>query len=167
MRLCCLYVGFAQRHRQGCIRDCKLGRSKLGFCIVTRVHTNPCQLVASQSLISATFSLFQQVINMKSFLPLQMICTSDVFQGQVYIPAVNWVLMTLTIIMVAAFGDSQNLTNAFGFSVATVMFSTSILLAVSMYYVKCWHWTVSVIFVIFFGFFDGNVPFWNCVAHQC
>ncbi|KAF8343267.1 potassium transporter [Amanita rubescens] len=119
------------------------------------VIANLAVLVASQSLISATFSLFQQVINMKSFLPLRMICTSDVFQGQVYIPAVNWVLMTLTIVVVAAFGDSQNLTNAFGFSVATVMFSTSILLAVSMYYVKCWHWTVSVMFVLFFGFFDG------------
>ncbi|KAF8343268.1 potassium transporter [Amanita rubescens] len=113
------------------------------------------RLVASQSMISATSSLFQQVINMKSFPPLQMICTSDVFQGQVYIPAVNWVLMTLTIVVVAAFGDSQKLTNAYGFSVATVMFSTSILLAVSMYYVKLWHWTVSVMFVVFFGFFDG------------
>lgn len=110
-------------------------------------------------MISATFSLFQQVINMKSFPPLQMICTSDVFQGQVYIPAVNWVLMALTIVVVAAFGDSQKLTNAYGFSVATVMFSTSILLAVSMYYVKYWHWTISVMFVVVFGFFDGNIPF--------
>ncbi|KAF8712435.1 hypothetical protein AX14_013103 [Amanita brunnescens Koide BX004] len=119
------------------------------------VIANLATLVASQSMISATFSLFQQVINMKSFPPLRMICTSDVFQGHVYIPAVNWVLMALTIIMVAAFGDSQNLTNAFGFSVATVMFSTSILLAVSMYYVKHWHWVVSVVFVVFFSFFDG------------
>lgn len=95
---------------------------------------------------------------MKSFPPLQMICTSDVFQGHVYIPAVNWVLMALTIIIVAAFGDSQNLTNAYGFSVATVMFSTSILIAISMYYVKYWHWAVSVVFVVFFSFFDGKLP---------
>ena len=115
-------------------------------------------------MISATFSLFQQVINMKSFPPLRMICTSDVFQGHVYIPAVNWILMALTIIMVAAFGDSQNLTNAFGFSVATVMFSTSILLAVSMYYVKHWHWVVSVVFVVFFSFFDGKLSL--IVAHM-
>ena len=101
---------------------------------------------------------------MKSFPPLQMICTSDVFQGQVYIPAVNWVLMALTIVVVAAFGDSQKLTNAYGFSVATVMFSTSILLAVSMYYVKYWHWTISVMFVVVFGFFDGNIPFFEMCA---
>ncbi|KAF8627713.1 hypothetical protein AX15_004284 [Amanita polypyramis BW_CC] len=112
-------------------------------------------LVASQAMISATFSLFQQVINMKSFPPLRMYCTSDVFQGQVYIPAVNWVLMFITIIVVAAFSNLQNLTNAYGFSVATVMFSTTILLAISMFYAKHWHWTIAVGFLLVFGFFDG------------
>ena len=130
------------------------------------VLTYDFKLVASQSLITATFSLFQQVINLKSFPPLQMICTSDVFQGHVYIPAVNWVLMVLIIIIVAAFGNSQNLTNAFGFAVATVMFSTSILLSISMYYVKHWHWIVSVIFVLFFGFFDGKFDYYLLRAAQ-
>ena len=100
---------------------------------------------------------------MKSFPHLQMICTSDVFQGHVYIPAVNWAFMALTIIVVAAFGDSRNLTNAYGFSVATVMLSTSILIAVSMYYVKYWHWAVSVVFVVFFSLLDGKLPL--IVAH--
>ncbi|KAF8349491.1 potassium transporter [Amanita rubescens] len=112
-------------------------------------------LVASQAMISATFSLFQQVINMKSFPPLRMICTSDQMQGQVYIPAVNWVLMILTIIVVAVFSNLQNLTNAYGFSVSSVMFSTSILLGISMYYVKHLHWIFAVGFVCIFGFFDG------------
>lgn len=114
------------------------------------------QLVASQAMISATFSLFQQVINMKSFPPLRMKCTSDKFQGQVYIPAVNWVLMIITIAVVGAFSNLQNLTNAYGFSVSTVMFSTSILLGISMYYVKHIHWVFAVSFVLIFGFFDGK-----------
>ncbi|KAM6494400.1 Potassium transporter [Amanita muscaria] len=116
-------------------------------------------LVASQALITATFSLFQQVINMNSFPPLRMLCTSDEFQGQVYIPAVNWTLMIATIIVVGVFSNLTNLTNAYGFAVATVMFSTSILLAISMYYVKKWPWIVSVLFVIVFGFFDAL--FWG------
>ncbi|KAF8631980.1 hypothetical protein AX15_002091 [Amanita polypyramis BW_CC] len=119
------------------------------------VITNLAALVASQSLISGTFSLLQQVINLKSFPPLQMFYTSNVLQGHAYIPAVNWFLMILTIIIVAAFGKSQNLTNAYGFAVATVMFSTSILLSISMYYVKYWHWIASVIFLLCFGFLDG------------
>ena len=108
-------------------------------------------------MISATFSLFQQVINMKSFPPLRMCCTSDVHQGQVYIPAVNWVLMIIIIIVVAAFSNLQNLTNAYGFSVATVMFSTTILLAICMFYVKHWHWSVALGFLLVFGFFDGKL----------
>jgi KUP system potassium uptake protein len=116
-------------------------------------------LVASQAMITATFSLFQQVIHMKSFPPLRMVCTSDTFQGQVYIPAVNWGLMILTIIIVAAFSSLANLTNAYGFAVATVMGSTSILLSISMYYVKHLPWIIAVAYVIVFGFFDGL--FWG------
>ena len=117
------------------------------------------QLVASQAMITGIFSLFQQIINMKSFPPLGMICTSDKHQGQVYIPAVNWVLMILTIIVVAAFSNLTNLTNAYGFSVATVMFSTTILIGISIFYRKKMHWIYSVMFVGFFGFFDAL--FWG------
>jgi KUP system potassium uptake protein len=85
-----------------------------------------------------------------------MICTSDTFQGQVYIPAVNWALMILTIIIVAVFSDLANLTNAYGFAVATVMTSTSILLGISMYYVKHLPWIIGVAYVIVFGFFDSK-----------
>ena len=41
-------------------------------------------------MITATFSLFQQVINMKSFPSLRLTYTSETIQGQVYVPAVNW-----------------------------------------------------------------------------
>ncbi len=93
---------------------------------------------------------------MKSFPPLRMICTSDKIQGQVYIPAVNWVLMIITIIVVGVFSNLQNLTNAYGFSVSSVMLSTSILLGISMYYVKHLNWIFAVGFVCIFGFFDGK-----------
>jgi len=88
-----------------------------------------------------------------------MVCTSDTFQGQVYIPAANWGLMILTIIIVAAFSNLENLTNAYGFAVATVMGSTSILLGISMYYVKGWPWIIGVGYIIIFFFFDAL--FWG------
>jgi KUP system potassium uptake protein len=93
-----------------------------------------------------------------------MICTSDKYQGQVYIPAVNWVLMTLTIIIVGVFRNLTNLTNAYGFAVATVMFSTTILLAVSMYYVRQWHWSISLLYLVVFGFFDAL--FWGAAFRK-
>lgn len=47
-------------------------------------------LIASQALITATFSLVQQLVNMKSLPPLSLVYTSEKIQGQVYIPMVNW-----------------------------------------------------------------------------
>jgi KUP system potassium uptake protein len=114
------------------------------------------KLIASQALITATFSLIQQVINSKAFPPLRMHYTSETIQGQVYIPAANWILMILTIVVVGAFKNLVNLTNAYGFAVATVMFSTSCLLAVQMRYVKGWPVLVGVGYFLIFGFFDGR-----------
>ncbi|KAJ4482322.1 potassium transporter [Lentinula aciculospora] len=120
--------------------------------------------VASQALITATFSLFQQVVNMKSFPSLRMHYTSETIMGQVYIPAVNWTLMIITVIIVAVFSSLANLTNAYGFAVATVMFSTSLLLAVQMVYVKRWSIVVAVAYFLIFGFFDGL--FWGAALKK-
>ncbi|KAE9408952.1 potassium transporter [Gymnopus androsaceus JB14] len=120
--------------------------------------------VASQAMITATFSLFQQVVNMKSFPPILMHYTSETIQGQVYIPAVNWTLMIITVIIVGVFSNLTNLTNAYGFAVATVMFSTSVLLAVQMYYVKKWPIIIAIAYFLVFGFFDGL--FWGAALKK-
>ncbi|KAJ3786207.1 potassium transporter [Lentinula aff. detonsa] len=120
--------------------------------------------VASQALITATFSLFQQVVSMKSFPSLRMYYTSETVMGQVYIPAVNWTLMIITVIIVAVFNNLASLTNAYGFAVATVMLSTSLLLAVQMVYVKRWPLVIAVAYFLVFGFFDGL--FWGAALKK-
>jgi KUP system potassium uptake protein len=112
-------------------------------------------VVASQSMITATFSLVQQLINTQCFPPIGMRHTSDTFQGQIYLPTANWLLMIGTIAIVGAFKDLSKLSNAFGFAVATVMFSTTVLLAIHMYYRKMWPLLVAIAFFLIFGFFDG------------
>ncbi|KAF9525089.1 potassium transporter [Crepidotus variabilis] len=116
-------------------------------------------LVASQALITAAFSLVQQLINSRCFPPLRMHFTSETIQGQVYIPAVNWTLMIATIVLVAAFSDLDRLTDAYGFAVATVMIATSLMLALQMKYVKKWSVAVGLVFLLIFGFIDGL--FWG------
>ncbi|KIM43016.1 hypothetical protein M413DRAFT_435192 [Hebeloma cylindrosporum] len=116
-------------------------------------------LIASQALITATFSLVQQVINSKAFPPLRMLYTSETIQGQVYIPAVNWALMIATIIFVAAFSDLSKLTNAYGFAVATVMFTTTCLIAIQIRYIKKLSVFISIGFFLIFGFLDAL--FWG------
>lgn len=116
-------------------------------------------IIASQAMITATFSLVQQLINTKSFPPIKMLHTSEVIQGQIYIPAVNWALMIATIIVVAVFTNLANMTNAYGFAVATVMFSTAVLIAVHIYYIKRLPLIIALGYIIIFGFFDGL--FWG------
>ncbi len=64
--------------------------------------------------------------------------------------------MIATIVIVAAFNNSTQLTNAYGFAVATVMFTTSVLISLQIRYVKHLPWIVGILFLLFFGFLDGN-----------
>ena len=61
--------------------------------------------------------------------------------------------MIVTIILVVVF---PNLTNAYGFAVATVMFTTSVMIAIQMKYVKKLPVIIGIIYFIIFGFFDGE-----------
>ena len=64
--------------------------------------------------------------------------------------------MIITIVLVAAFNNSTQLANAYGFAVATVMFTTSGLIALQIRYVKHLPWIIGILFFLFFGFIDGN-----------
>ncbi|KAL1745592.1 potassium transporter [Schizophyllum fasciatum] len=121
-------------------------------------------LIASQAMITATFSLFQQVINMKSFPPLRLTYTSETIQGQVYVPAVNWALFIAVLAVVGGFSDLSNLTNAYGFAVSTVSLSTTLLLSVQMYVVKRWPLISGMAFFALFGFVDAL--FWGAAVRK-
>jgi len=65
-------------------------------------------------MITATFTLVNQLIGMESFPSIRINHTSIITAGQVYVPAVNWLLMVGTVATVAAFGSSFALTLAYG-----------------------------------------------------
>lgn len=44
-------------------------------------------------MITGTYSIINQAIAMNNFPPIKVIHTSHAFQGQIYIPLVNWLLM--------------------------------------------------------------------------
>jgi KUP system potassium uptake protein len=69
--------------------------------------------------------------------------------------------MIITIVLVAAFNNATQLTNAYGFAVATVMFSTTVLVSLQIRYVKHLPWIIGILFFTFFGFLDGN---WLTIA---
>ena len=84
-------------------------------------------VIASQALISGAFSATKQTIQM-GFLPrLTILHTSVRDTGQIYIPAVNWLLLAGVIAAVGLFGTSSALAAAYGISVSMVMVITTVL----------------------------------------
>src|SRR5207342_3629750 len=71
-------------------------------------------IIASQAVISGAFSVTHQAIQL-GFLPrLRTEHTSERAAGQIYIPAVNWGLLAMVIILVLGFRQSTSLASAYG-----------------------------------------------------
>jgi KUP system potassium uptake protein len=95
-------------------------------------------IIASQAVISGAFSLTRQAI-MLGFLPrLRVLHTSSEEIGQIYVPAVNAVLMIGTISLVLGFKSSAHLAAAYGIAVTTTMVITTLLAFIVSHYV--WRW---------------------------
>ncbi|GKV33233.1 hypothetical protein SLEP1_g41763 [Rubroshorea leprosula] len=88
-------------------------------------------IVASQSLISATFSVIKQSVVLDYFPRVKVVHTSPNNEGEVYSPEVNYILMILCVAVILIFGDG-NIANAFGVVVSLVMLITTILLTLVM-----------------------------------
>ena len=86
-------------------------------------------IIASQAIISGTFSLTQQAIQL-GFLPHIFIRhTASHERGQIYVPLVNWLLGAFTIGAVIGFGSSEALAGAYGIAVSLLMVITTVLAA--------------------------------------
>jgi KUP system potassium uptake protein len=95
-------------------------------------------IIASQAVISGAFSLTQQAIQL-GFMPRMVIKhTSESALGQIYIPAINWGLMIMVIMLVLFFQSSSNLAAAYGIAVTGAMFIDTILLAAVL--ITLWRW---------------------------
>ncbi|GAB3386196.1 potassium transporter Kup [Lysobacter fragariae] len=89
-------------------------------------------VIASQAVISGAYSATRQAIQL-GYLPRMAIRhTSRLTIGQIYIPAINWILMAGTIATVIGFGSSTALATAYGVSVTGTMLITSVILIVAM-----------------------------------
>jgi KUP system potassium uptake protein len=103
-------------------------------------------IVASQALIAAVFSLTRQAAQLGLSPRVQVVHTSGSVIGQIYLPALNWVLMFATVAIVLAFRSSDRLAAAFGLAVSTTMAITTLLFAAVARLRWQWRW-ISVISV--------------------
>ena len=118
-------------------------------------------IIASQALISGSFSITRQAIQLGLAPRLDVEHTSAREMGQIYVPHVNWALMFATVLIVIGFGSSSALAAAYGIAVTLTMVITVLLLYVVM--TERWRWpkpaavTIMVFFLIVdLAFFGAN-----------
>jgi KUP system potassium uptake protein len=97
-------------------------------------------IIASQAIISGTFSMTRQAIQLGLCPRLNITQTSSEGYGQIYVGFVNWVLMALTLALAVSFRSSDNLAAAFGIAVALTMLLTSLLMFLAMR--EVWGWSL-------------------------
>ncbi len=102
-------------------------------------------VIASQATISGAYSMTQQAIQLGYLPRMAVLHTSSKAIGQIYIPAVNWVLLGAVALAVIGFGSSAKLASAYGVAVMGTMLTTTFL----------------TFFVIRFGW---GYPLWLCIA---
>jgi KUP system potassium uptake protein len=103
-------------------------------------------IIASQSIISGTFSMTRQAVQLGLCPRLHITQTSSEGYGQIYVGFVNWVLMLLTLALAIGFRSSDNLASAFGIAVAMTMLLTSLLMFLAMR--EVWHWSLPLTIMV-------------------
>ncbi|HEV8334124.1 MAG TPA: potassium transporter Kup [Steroidobacteraceae bacterium] len=84
-------------------------------------------VIASQAVISGVFSVTRQAINLGYLPRLRVLHSSEQEIGQVYVPALNWLLFVGTLALVLGFGSSSALAGAYGLAVSSTMLMTGIM----------------------------------------
>jgi KUP system potassium uptake protein len=119
-------------------------------------------IIASQAIITGSFSMTRQAMQLGWLPGVAIRQTSDRMYGQIYIPVVNWLLMVATIATTIAFGASDRLAGAYGTAVSTTMLLTTFLLYRAMR--DLWKWpmavaavVVGIFIVVDTGFFTANL----------
>ena len=107
-------------------------------------------IIASQAIITGSFSMTRQAMQLGWLPGVSIRQTSDRVYGQIYVPVVNWLLMAATVATTIAFGSSDRLAGAYGTAVATTMLLTTVLLYRAMR--DLWRWPLPAAFAVA-GFF--------------
>jgi KUP system potassium uptake protein len=119
-------------------------------------------IIASQAVISATFSLTKQAVLLGLCPRIPIIQTSKEFSGQIYVPQINFILCVGTLLFCIAFKSSDKLAHAYGIAVNTYMLLIDAMVAYAA--LSIWKWSkfkVGAIFGLFitidFAFLGSNL----------
>ncbi len=97
------------------------------FLILGIIIATMATIIASQALISGTFSLINEAMKLKLW-PASRVRYPSESMGQMYIPAMNWILMVGSILVVVIFKESSAMEGAYGLAITVNMLMTTSLL---------------------------------------
>jgi KUP system potassium uptake protein len=103
-------------------------------------------IIASQAIITGSFSMTRQAMQLGWLPGVAIRQTSDRVYGQIYVPVVNWLMMVGTVGVAVAFGSSDRLAGAYGTAVSTTMLLTTGLLFIAMH--RVWRWPLALTILI-------------------
>ncbi|GAC1493161.1 MAG: KUP/HAK/KT family potassium transporter [Flavisolibacter sp.] len=131
-----------------------------GFLLPAVLIATAASIIASQALISGSFTLISEAISL-NFWPKVKVKFPTNIRGQIYIPSINWILCIGCFLVVLYFRTSEAMTAAYGFSITIAMLMTTFLMYYFLRYVK--HipfWIVGAVITVFIGvetsFFIAN-----------
>lgn len=116
-------------------------------------------VIASQAVITGSFSLTQQAVQLGYLPRVRIIHTSEDERGQIYIPQVNWLLFIAIVILVIGFKSSSNLAGAYGVALTATMLITTVLAFFAMR--KIWKWSLPLTIVVCSFFLIADISFFG------
>lgn len=119
-------------------------------------------IIASQAIITGSFSMTRQAMQLGWLPGFEIRQTSDRIYGQIYVPVVNVLMAVGTILINLTFRSSDRLAGAFGTAVSTTMVLTTLLLFQAM--TKVWKWRLewvaplaALFLIVDIGYFIANL----------
>ncbi|CAN8275442.1 unnamed protein product [Cochlearia groenlandica] len=110
-------------------------------------------IIASQAMISGAFSVISQSLRMGCFPRVKVVHTSAKYEGQVYIPEINYFLMLACVAVTVAFRTTEKIGHAYGIAVVTVMVITTFMVTLIMLVI----WKTNIVWVALFLVVFGSI----------
>jgi KUP system potassium uptake protein len=119
------------------------------FLIIGIIIATLATIIASQALISGTFSLVNEAIKLKLW-PSSVVLYPSASRGQMYIPSINWILMIGSLAVVIIFRESSAMEGAYGLAITVNMLMTTSLLVYYFTTAKQSKFRSSILALVFF-----------------
>jgi KUP system potassium uptake protein len=130
-----------------------------GFRLVMVALATAATVIASQAVITGAYSLTQQAISLGLLPRMSIRQTSEAQAGQIYVPAINWLLALGVLILIVGFQTSSKMAAAYGIAVTGTMVVTTMLAFIVVW--RLWNWSLAAALALILPFLLLDVFFFG------